>query len=108
MADKKLISINEEMNDGKTIHLYFNSEIGLYVAYGFSAFYATHIINSMASFSEDLQMPVILMRKRDVSELRLSTEKKRHDYHQYYRLELKHELRLDGYSRWTESLKWTK
>lgn len=104
--DKNLIAMNEKMNDGKTIHLYFNSEIGLYVAYGYSAFYVTHIVNVMAAFSENQQMPVVLMRKRDVSELRLATEKKQHDYHQYYRLELKHALRLDGYSRWEDSVKW--
>ena len=32
------ISRNEIFNDGKTIHLYFNGMIGLYVAYGISAF----------------------------------------------------------------------
>lgn len=103
--DKNLIAMNEKMNDKKTIHLYFNSEIGLYVAYGYSAFYITHIINVMTAFSEDLQMPVVLMRKQDVSELRHSTEKKQHDYHQYYRLEMKHALGLDGYSRWEDSVK---
>lgn len=104
--NKDLIALNEVRNDGKTIHLYFNSEIGLYVAYGYSAFYAAHIVNMMASFSEDLQMPVALMRKPDVSELRLSTLKRQHDYHRYYRLELRQELGRDDYARWTESLRW--
>lgn len=104
--NKDLIALNEVRNDGKTIHLYFNSEIGLYVAYGYSAFYAAHIVNMMASFSEDLQMPVALMRKPDVSELRLSTLKRQHDYHRYYRLELRQALGRDDYARWTESLRW--
>ena len=68
--NKEEITINEVQNDGKTIHLYFNPEIGLYVAYGFSAFFAAHIVDVIAAFSEDLQMPVALMRKPDVSELR--------------------------------------
>ena len=102
----KDIITNEVNNDGKTIHLYFNSEVGLYVAYGFSAFFAAHIVDVIAAFSEDLQMPVALMRKSDVSELRLSTIKHRHDYHAYYRLELKQELPLDDYARWVESVKW--
>lgn len=104
--DKDLITINEVGNDGKTIHLYFNSEIGLYVAYGFSAFFVTHIVNVISAFSEDLQMPVALMRKPDVTELRKSTVKHRHDYHEYYRLELKRVLPLDGYTRWANSVKW--
>lgn len=102
----KVIITNEVENDGKTIHLYFNSEVGLYVAYGFSAFYAAHIVDVISAFSEDLQMPVALMRKSDVSELRINTIKRQHDYHSYYRLELKKELPLDDYPRWVESVKW--
>ena len=97
---------NEVSNDGKTIHLYFNSEVGLYVAYGFSAFFAAHIVDVITAFSEDLQMPVALMRKADVSELRMSTIKRQHDYHLYYRLELKQALPLDDYTRWVESVQW--
>ena len=104
--DKDLITMNEVMNDGKTIHLYFNQEVGLYVAYGFSAFFAAHIVDIIASFSEDMQMPVALLKKPEVSELRLSCNKIRHDYHVYYHLELKQELGLDDYARWVESVKW--
>jgi len=104
--NKEAITLNEVQNDGKTIHLYFNPEVGLYVAYGFSAFFAAHIVDVIASFSEDLQMPVALLKKNDVNELRLSTIKHQHDYHIYYRLELKHELPLDDYARWVENNKW--
>lgn len=104
--DKDLVTKNEVENDGKTIYLYFNSEIGLYVAYGFSAFFVTHIVNVIAAFSEDLSMPVALMRKPDVTELRMSTVKLQHDYHQYYRLELRDKIPLDDYARWANSVKW--
>lgn len=103
---KDLITMNEVRNDGKTIHLYFNPEVGLYVAYGFSAFFATHIVDVTTAFSEDMQMPVALMRKPDVSELRLSTVKHQHDYHSYYRLELRHNIPMDDYSRWAKTTKW--
>ena len=104
--DKELITLNEVENDGKTIHLYFNTEIGLYVAYGFSAFFASHIVNVITTFSEDLMMPVALMRKPDVSELRRSTIKHVHEYHVYYRLGLKKGMPLDDYVRWANSTKW--
>lgn len=104
--NKEAITMNEVVNDGKTIHLYFNPEVGLYVAYGFSAFFASHIVDVMASYSEDMQMPVVLLRKPDVEELRMSTIKKEHDYHQYYKLELKHKLELDDYQRWVDSVLW--
>ena len=60
-SNKDLITLNEVQNDGKTIHLYFNQEVGLYVAYGCSAFCAAHIVNIIAAFSEDMQMPVALL-----------------------------------------------
>ncbi len=106
--DKETITQNEVQNDGKTIHLYFNTEIGLYVAFGFSAFFASHIVDVITAFSEDLEMPVALMRKPDVTELRLSTVKHVHEYHEYYRLELKKPLALDDYVRWGRSTKWEK
>lgn len=103
---KDTIIQNEVQNDGKTIHLYFNTMVGLYVAYGFSAFFAAHVVDTITAYSEDLQMPVALMRKPDVTELRLSTVKQQHDYHVYYRLEMKHELALDDYARWVDNVKW--
>lgn len=103
---KDVVVLNEVENDGKTIHLYFSKEIGLYVAYGFSAFFAAHIVDVIASFSEDIQMPVALLKKPVVDELRLSCHKISHEHHVYYRLELKHELGLDDYARWVESVKW--
>lgn len=103
---KDLITTNEVQNDGKTIHLYFNTEVGLYVAYGFSAFFASHIVDIISAFSEDLQMPVALLRKPEVSELRLNTIKHEHQYHVYYRLGLKQEIPLDDYKRWANSVKW--
>ena len=66
---RDLITQNEIENDGKTIHLYFDTAIGLYVAYGFSAFFASHIVSIITAFSEDLHMPVALMKKPDVTEL---------------------------------------
>ena len=104
--NKELITENEVKNDEKTIHLYFNPEIGLYTAYGFSAFFVNHIVSTVCSFSEELEMPVALLRRTDVEELRRSTIKVQHDYHKYYRLELKRRIYLDGYVRWGNNYKW--
>lgn len=106
MTDKKTIVQNELDNDGKTIHLYFDPAIGLYVAYGFSAFFAAHIVDVITAFSEELEMPVALMRKPDVTELRRSTLRLVHNYHEYYRLEMKQEMGLADYVRWAKGTKW--
>ena len=55
------ITRNEVLNDGKTIHLYFNSMIGLYVAYGISAFLLWKHAHAKPSYSEDMQMPVAVI-----------------------------------------------
>ena len=103
---RDLITQNEIENDGKTIHLYFDTAIGLYVAYGFSAFFASHIVSIITAFSEDLHMPVALMKKPDVTELRSFTIKYEHEYHVYYRLGLRRSIPLDDYKRWAASVKW--
>ncbi len=103
--NKDIITQNEVQNDGKTIHLYFNTEIGLYVAYGFSAFFVSHFVEVITAFSEDLQMPVVLLRKEDVNELCLSTNKHWKDNHDYCKMELKNEIPLDDYSRWAYTTK---
>ena len=51
-------------------------------------------------------MPVALMRKPEVTELKLSTKKLVHDYHKYYRLELKKKMPLKDYVRWAKSTRW--
>ena len=104
--DKDLILQNELNNDGQTINLYFNYEIGLYVAFGFSAFFVVKIIDVLSSFSEELEMPVALLRKKDVEKLRLSTVRDIHEYHSYYKLLLEQPISLEGYHEWGSSLKW--
>ncbi len=49
----------EIFNDGKTIHLYYNDNIGLYVAYGISAFLLCKYTKAQPSYSDEMQMPVV-------------------------------------------------
>lgn len=104
--DTNTITINEVQNDAKTIHLYYHSLVGLYIAYGFSAYLAAHLVSATNSFSEDMQMPVALLRKDAVSRLKLSVDKLQHDYHSYYKLELRKPIDLEDYGRWARMLRW--
>lgn len=63
------ITRNEILNDGKTIHLYFNGMIGLYVTYGISAFLLCKISKTKASYSVDMQMPVAVINVEHYDEL---------------------------------------
>lgn len=64
------ITKNERLNDGKTIHLYFNGIMGLYVAYGVSAFLLTKYAKAKPSYSDDMQMPVAVINAEHYEELK--------------------------------------
>ena len=62
----EIITKNEVLNDGKTIHLYFNSMVGLYVAYGVSAYLLCKHAHAKPSYSEEMLMPAaVAMRMFD-------------------------------------------
>lgn len=103
--DKETIIRNEVENDGKSIYLYFFPEIGLFVAYGFSAFFATHIVDVPAAFSKEYEMPLVLLRNSDLRELKRSMVRRKYDDPLNIRLEMKHEIELDDYVRWANGVK---
>ncbi len=96
---------NEAANDGTDIHLYFNPQIGLYTAFGVSAFLADHIIEGIRSYSEAFQKPVIIISPGEVRSLRNATNKVQHDPHRYYHLKTHSVMGLVGYVKWTNGLK---
>ena len=55
------IYLNEERNDGRTIHLYFKGLIGLYAAYGQSAYILSKQTKVSPSYSDEMQMPVVVI-----------------------------------------------
>ena len=103
--DKETIIRNEVENDGKSIYLYFLPEIGLYVAYGFSAFFSSHIVDVIAAFSKDYEMPLVLLRNSDLKELKRSMVRRKYEDTQNVRMELKREIELDDYVRWANGVK---
>ena len=68
------ITRNEILNDGRTIHLYFNGMIGLYASYGYSAFLLYKNTPVAASYSVSMQMPVVVMNSAHVDELKKQLE----------------------------------
>lgn len=94
------ILYRESKNDGQTVHLYYNRQIGMYTAYGLSAFYADHVSSSILSYSDNLQLPVALLNRRDVLGLRQSMTVKEHESFSYYRLMAKEPMGTEGYENW--------
>ena len=100
-----VITLNESGNDGKTVYLYFDEMVGMYAAYGLSAYYVTHIADGVMSYSDAMQMPVALLNKAEVKELRQSCELKAHQAKKIYRFETRQLIGRVGYDNWAERIR---
>ena len=98
--DKELILQQEAANDGQTIHLYYDEMVGVYLAFGLSAYYTTMVVTPYVSFSDALQMPVALLRRGHVNALRQSMTKVEHVPQSYYHFSLRQKVGDAGYERW--------
>ena len=104
--DIEKIKRNEEENDWKTVFLYYNNEIGFYTAYGISAFLVSHVVEPVCSFAPDLMLPVALVNKEEILELRQTLNKLQHTEKTFYQFALKRPMGgTQGYTRWVDSLK---
>ena len=68
------IVLNEVNNRGDRIHLYFNGWVGLYVAYGISAFLLSKETGVTPKYSEDMQMPVVVINAGHYDQLNQQLE----------------------------------
>lgn len=98
--NKELISQQEAANDGQSIFLFFDNLTGVYLAFGLSAYYVTMVIEPYLSFSNEMQMPVVLLRKEHILWLRQGLHMIEHRPKEFYRFELKEYVGKDGFDRW--------
>jgi len=99
------ITKREVGNDGQTVFLYYDDMAGLYLAYGLSAYYTTLVTDPYMSYSEEMQMPVALLRREHVLYLRQGLKKVEHRQKTFYRFELKQLVGDEGYSRWAQKIR---
>ena len=102
--NKEDIIQKEASNDGKTVHLYYDGMIGLYVAYGLSAYYVTMVTDPFTSFSDEMGMPLVLLRRRHVLDLRQTLTLQEHTEKQYYRFQLRTTIADAGYDSWKQQV----
>lgn len=102
MSEK--IVLNEVNNAGDRIHLYFNGWVGLYVAYGISAYLLSKETKVAPSYSVDLQMPVTVINTGhyDLLTQRLEVLKKVENYRC---LKAEAEYNEEAYSEWASALR---
>ena len=103
--DKEKILLQEKANDGQSVYLYYNEMIGLYVAYGLSAYFTTLVTDPFMSFSEEMQLPVALLRRSHILYLRQSLVKLEHIQHEYYKFRTRNPIGDAGYAKWAEKIK---
>lgn len=102
--DTALIKQLEPSNDGQTIHLFYDDMVGMYLAFGLSAFYTTMIVEPCISYSDALKMPVALLDHALVNYLRQSVTKVEHQPQAYYRFQLMTKVGSAGYERWRSGI----
>ena len=105
MIDKNEITLREVGNDGSTIYLYYDEMAGLYLAFGLSAYYTTLVADPYMSYSDEMQMPVALLRREHILLLRQGLRKVSHEAKRFYRFQLKTEVGDAGYDRWSRTIR---
>lgn len=100
----EIITRNEVMNDGRTIHLYFNGFIGLYAAYGYSAYLLCENTKARISYSDDMQMPVVVINSVHLGELKNTLKVDTHRKG-YYRFLVDNALNEDEYTEWANQVR---
>ena len=97
----KVSIIEQEMaNDGQSVFLYYDTASGKYLAYGLSAYYADMAASPKLSFSSEYQMPVAVLERKDVLDLRQSMTMIAHTPYVSYRFKTRQLIGREGYERW--------
>lgn len=104
MMNKNLVLQNEADNDGQSVSLYYNSMLGLYMAFGLSAYYSDMVASPELSFSDSLKMPVALLNRADVLDMRQSMKMIEHTPLRSYRFQTRQRIGSAGYERWAKKI----
>lgn len=100
----EVITLLEVTNDGKTINLFYNDIAGLYMAFGLSAYYTTMVTDPYMSYSDALQMPVALLRREQMLDLKQNLKLEEHVQHSSYRFSMREYVGDADYESWVS--KW--
>lgn len=103
--DKNEISLRESGNDGKSVFLYYDAMAGVYLAYGLSAYYTTMVTEPYMSYSDEMQMPVAMLRREHILYLRQSLVKLEHVPHEFYKFQTRMPIGDAGYAKWLAKIK---
>lgn len=104
MDDK--IVINEVMNEGREVHVYFNNMTGLNIAFGQSAYIVSkYVPDAMLSYSPQLQMPVVQLTKEQTQKLFDVLHVVKDAKQGHVLIELTESIDNEGYMDWAGKLR---
>lgn len=98
------ITLLEVANDGKTINLYYHGLMGLYVAYGMSAYLLSRVTEVKPSYSHNMQMPVAVINVEHYEALAQKIGRSEGE-EGFRRLTIQESIDLGGYSDWAFKLR---
>lgn len=98
--DKERIILTEESNDGQNLYLYYDHMVGAYIAYGLSAYYATIITDPYLLCSEEMGMPVALLKLEKIKFFRSKLQIMEHVTRSFYHFRLHNFVGRVGYEKW--------
>ncbi len=110
MSNTEEITLKECSNDGRFIHLHFESATGLWTAYGLSAYSLRlegHSLGfpTVRSFSTRLQMPCTVTNKDAISELLANSVKVKETSDTYLCVKINEGVDKDSFARWASKLR---
>ena len=99
--DKEKIKQQENANDGQSIFLYYDELAGKYLAYGLSAYYTTMITEPDLSFSEEMGLPVALIKRDQIKYMRGGNLTiVQHKQKTFYHFLMRYHVGDAGYEKW--------
>lgn len=104
MMNDDLILRQELLNDGQSVYLHYNDMLGLYVAYGLSAYYADMCSTPEVSYSDSMQMPVALLNRQCVFDLKCLMLQVSHTPQVDYHFHAREMIGQQGYDRWAQRI----
>lgn len=108
--NSELIISNEAKNDFSTIYLYFNKQMHLWIAYGYSAYSLRLItkekfIDSIRGFSSTMRMPYVVVNKDLLKRLQSDYEIILDSNSEHAIVKVLNGIDINDYTRWINKLK---
>lgn len=108
--DTALVLSNEKVNDGQTIHLYYNTSAGVWMSYGYSAYQMRLCVknvgmDNLRTYSHNMEMPCVKVGTMAMEKVRKLVEVVEEQEDVYLKIRLKQPFDKEDYAVWVSRLR---